>query len=41
MSIVTEIFVAVIVYRTICACLDWPPWPVVQITINNHADAPE
>ena len=29
------------IYRAICAGMNWSPWPVVQITINNNAAPPD
>lgn len=34
---IVTFFVCLIVYRGLCAFMNWAPVPVVQITINNHS----
>jgi hypothetical protein len=29
-------FLCLFIYRALCAYMEWAPWPLVQITINNN-----
>jgi len=33
---ILQFFLCLIGYRAICHAMNWSPWPVAQITINNH-----
>lgn len=36
MSEIVTFFACLIIYRAICAGMNWTPWPSWQITINNQ-----
>ena len=37
---ITAVFLCLVCYRFICAAMDWQPFPLVQITINNTWEPP-
>lgn len=38
MSEIAAVFFSVVAYRYLCSMMNWQPFPLVQITINNRRE---